>query len=241
MDSPIIVAGLEKSGKTSLICALIQIAFKHGLALAAFKPFDTGIIKRNAEERIGDGELFCRNMTGEPMEALVAPYIANEDYPVEMAFRRDSIKIDWNFIRERLKILGDLYNSTLVELPPSLFTPITEKKMTFEWLQESGSRLIWLIHPTQQQFERNLAEIHLLKSLGLNVHLVMNNASKITNQDLLFYIWEKIEKFTEQEMEGMIPFVKNLETDFVKLGSKIEENLPGLMDRLFGNKEHAEK
>jgi len=227
------VSGLNKCGKTAFICALIQLGFRSNLNLAALKPFDVGLIRRNATEEPSDGELFCRNMTGEPMEVLVSPYVANEFYPVEMAFRRDGIRINWGFLNERLSILNNLYHFTLIELPGSLYTSITEEKTVSDWLRESRNRVIWLINPCPEQFEQNLAEISLLKSLKLEVDLVMNNISPVTDQDLLFYMWEKIERLAEQEIVGMIPHIKHLNNDFSRLGEKLATALPGLIDKLF--------
>ncbi|MBU2646696.1 AAA family ATPase [bacterium] len=229
---PVMVAGLRKSGKTAFICALIQLGHLSNINLAALKPFDIGLIQRNAIEGTSDGELFCRQMAGDPMEILVSPYVANEVYPVEMAFRRDGIKINWGFLRERLKILNNLYALTLVELPGSLYTPVTEEKMVFNWLRESGNRVIWLINPVAEQFEQNLAEISLLKSLDLEVDLVINNTAPITNQDLLMYIWEKIEQQSGQEIVGMVPHVRNLENSFGRMAEKTARALPSLIDRL---------
>ena len=226
------VGGLTRCGKTALICGLIQLGFRSNLSLAALKPFDIGLIKRNASEEPSDGELFCRNMTGEPMEILVSPYVANESYPIEMAFRRDGIRINWGFLNERLGILNSLYNFTMIELPGSLYTSITEEKTVSDWLRESRNRVIWLINPSPAQFEQNLAEISLLKSLELEVDLVMNNINPVSDQDLLFYMWEKIERLAEQEIVGMIPHIKHLDNDYIDLGEKIAAALPGLIDGL---------
>lgn len=228
----VVVAGLSRCGKTAFICALMQLGRRSGIELAALKPFDVGLIRRNALEEISDGELFCQNMTGDPMEILVSPYVANEFYPIEMAFRRDGIKINWGFLKERLSILNDLYSATLIELPGSLYTPITEKKMGFDWLQESDNRGVYLINPVAEQFEQNLAEIALLKRLNLEIDLVINNTAPVQNQDLLLYIWEKIEQLAEQQIVGMIPYVRNLGHDFARLGDKTAAAIPGLIDRL---------
>ena len=117
MGRQYVIAGLEKSGKTAFICALIKLAAKRHIQAAAFKPFDKGLLKRNAIEMLGDGERYCRYMSGDPMETLVSPYCANEDYPMEMSFRRDGIRISWDLLKQRLKILDDLYDVTLIELP----------------------------------------------------------------------------------------------------------------------------
>ena len=226
------VAGLNKCGKTAFICALIQLGRRSGTEMAGLKPFDVGLIKRNALEEISDGELYCQNMTGDPMEILVSPYVANEFYPIEMAFRRDGIRINWGFLKERLNILNDLYSTTFIELPGSLYTPITEKKMGFDWLKESENRVVWLINPVAEQFEQNLAEITLLKSLNLEADLVINNTAPVQNQDLLLYIWEKIEQLAEQQIVGMIPYVRNMGRDFAKLADKTAAAIPGLIDRL---------
>lgn len=229
---PVMVAGLNGCGKTAFICALIQLGLRSSIHLAALKPFDIGLIRRNANEEPSDGELFCRNMAGEPMEVLVSPYVANEFYPVEMAFRRDGIKINWGFLNERLSILNDLYRFTLIEVPGSLYTSLTEEKMVFDWLRESRNPVIWLINPCPDQFEQNLAEISLLKSLDLEVDLVMNNIAPVTDQDLLFYMWEKIERLVKHEIVGLIPHIKNMDNDFGSLAEKISAALPSLVDRL---------
>ena len=174
-------------------------------------------------------------MTGEPVETLVSPYIAHETYPIEMAFRRDGINVNWGFISERLKVLNTTYEFTLIESPSDLFSPITEEKMTFQWIQERFERVIWIIHPVPEQFEHNLAEIHLLKTLDTDISLVMNNASDIRDQDLLFYIWEKIETFASQEIEGMVPFIKEEERREVEMAKKILSYLPNLVKSLISD------
>ncbi len=73
MKSPIVVAGLENTGKTTFINAILQQAKKKGQSGSALKPFELGLLKRNANEAFSDGELFCKNMQGEPMETLVSP------------------------------------------------------------------------------------------------------------------------------------------------------------------------
>lgn len=232
-NRPIFIGGLSNSGKTTLICILIQIALSHKKNFAAFKPFDTGLIQYNADETETDGERFCANMTGDPMNVLVSPYIAHEKYPIEMAFRRDGIRVDWNFIQERIKILNKNYDQTLIELPPSLFSPITEEKMMFDWLRESDNSIIWIINPSREDFSQNLAEIHHLKSLGIQLDLVINNASKIMDQDLLFYIWEKVENFTGIELYGMIPFINDLGCNYQKSIPMVKKFTPDLISRFF--------
>ncbi len=236
MNSVIMIGGLERSGKTSLICSLMQIARQKGHSYAGFKPFDTGLLKRNAVEQRSDGELICQNMSGEPMVTLVSPYMAHEEFPVEMSFRRDGIRIDPAFIKERIRILTELYDRILIELLPSLFTPLNEKMIQSDWIQKTGNSIIWLINPQQDKFNQNLAEIQRMKDLGITFKLVLNNTSKISNQDLVFYIWEKIEKFADQEVEGMIPHISNLGDNDSLLNQKIEEHLPKFLDAILASK-----
>ena len=226
------IAGLENSGKTALICSLIQLGYRSKLNFAALKPFDKGLLHRNATEQLSDGALFCSNMTGEPMEILVSPYVAHENFPIEMSFRRDGIKINWGFVNERLSILGNLYNMTFLESPGGLCSPITEEKSVSEWMKEAGYRVIMLLNGDGRQFEQNLAEIALLKRLELDTEIVINNTSPIEDQDLLFFMWEKYEQLAEQEIAGMIPYVRDLDNDFTRLTDKLESALPSLVDSL---------
>jgi dethiobiotin synthetase len=202
---------------------------------AAFKPFDKGLLKRNAIEMTGDGEKFCQLMKGEPMETLVSPYCANEDYPVEMSFRRDGIRIKWSVIQQRIKILTDTYDRTFIETPPSLLMPLTEEMMVIDWLKELQAEIIWIFHPLQQQFIQNLFEIRLLKEYGLNYTVVFNNASQTFDQDLQFYIWEKTEWFADREAAGMIPFIPAFADNYEKLGRKLAENMPVLLETLLSD------
>lgn len=229
----IAIAGLPHSGKTSLICGFAWLLKQQKRNIAGFKPFENGLLQRNATETPSDAEIICRVMTGEPMENLVSPYIANEPYPIEMAFRRDGIRANQGFINERINLLSDLYHFTLIECPGSLFTPVFEAKMVYDWLVDLNVPVLWVIDPVQSSFEHNLAEIEKLVTLDAPVHLIFNNASKIIDQDLMFFIWEKIESIAGREAVGMIPFVKNLEDSYEPLAKRIEENIPSLIDELF--------
>ena len=233
--APIFIGGLENSGKTSFLCALIEVAKSRGREIATFKPFDTGLLKRNADEAPGDGELFCRKMAGEPTEGLVSPYIAHETYPVEMALRRDGITINEAFLRERIAVLSGRYRDLFIELPPGLFTPVSEKKLAYEWMLSFSDRIVWIIHPIAGQLEHNLAEIDLLKRLQCQIHLVLNNATKITDQDLLFFQWGKIESFAAQQIEGMTPFVEDLPNNGETMKQKTIEAVPSLLNTLLGD------
>lgn len=231
-NRPIVVAGLPKCGKTTLICALICEALAKSHKIAGLKPFDAGILRRNASEIPSDGELFCQYMEGEPLENLVLPYSAHEDYPIEMAFRRDGIRVNWKVLQERLKMLSEHYQTTLVESPGSLLTPLSEDKQFIEWAAELDAEFIWVINPIQDDFTQNLAEINLLKDRGFPFRLVFNNVDELKDQDLAFYIWEKIEQIADQQAEGMVPHVKTEEGLEPKVGEKIAENVPGLLDCL---------
>jgi len=230
---PILVAGLPQAGKTAFICAMIRLAEKHHLNAAAIKPFDTGLLKRNAGEQLGDGELICKTMSGDPTESLIAPYVAHEDYPLEMALRRDGVKVEWEKIHERLLLLDEKYDLTFIECPPSLYTPLNEAKSAYQWVADIGKEIVWIIHPVHEQFTHNLAEIQLIKNLDLQAYYLLNNASKIKDQDLLFYIWEKLESVTEQTMAGMIPFDKEIDNTFENLAGMIEDSIPVTVEALF--------
>jgi dethiobiotin synthetase len=226
------IGGLKGSGKTTFICALLHLGRQYGLSPGAFKPFDAGLLRRNADEEFGDGELFCRYMDHQPAETLVAPYYAHESYPLEMSLRRDGIRVDWKMLDERIALLNEHYHPTLIELPDSLFAPITVEKRISDWMLEHGGPVVWLVHPLAATFTQNLAEITQLKHLGIPFELVMNNVSRIRDQDLMFYVWEKIEGFADQPIIGLIPHVRKLPTTFDALGRKIEANLPDLVARL---------
>jgi len=74
---PFLINGLSNSGKTTSICGLIKIGLTRQQYFAGFKPFDTGLMKRNASEQLSDGEIYLNHMTGEPTEGLVSPYMGH--------------------------------------------------------------------------------------------------------------------------------------------------------------------
>ncbi|MDH5561694.1 MAG: hypothetical protein OEY59_12665 [Deltaproteobacteria bacterium] len=232
-SKPIFVGGLYQSGKTTLIRSLIHLGKKFHDNCAGFKAFDQGRLIKNATEEKTDGEFFCEMMIGEPMETLVSPYIAHEDYPIEMAFRRDGIRIDWGFIKERLRILDENYDKTFIELPPGLYTPLNDKKLTYEWMSDISKEVIWIIQPQKDRFEHNMGEIKLLLSQDFNIHIIMNHYPKTLDQSLMLYIWETVEKFANQQIEGMIPFTDLDKKGIPAMAEKIELNVPGLINRLF--------
>ena len=232
-DNRILVGGLGNSGKTTFICSLLSLATKQGRNFAGFKPFDVGLLDHNAKEEKSDGEWICEHMQGEPMVTLVSPYLAHESYPVELSFRRDGIRIDWNHIDDRLKLLDRLYDKTLIEMPPGLLTSLTEDKLAYQWGKEVSKQVIWMIRPEQHLLESNLSQINLLQTAGFKIFLVFNNCSKKFDQDLIFYFWEKLEKFAEQQLEGMIPYFENPRENIDPFIEKLKENLPTLINYLF--------
>ena len=232
LDNRILVGGLGKSGKTTFICSLLNLAKQKGKNFAGFKPFDVGLLEHNAREEKSDGELICDFMQGEPMVTLVSPYLAHESYPVELSFRRDGIRIDWNFINDRMKLLDQLYDKTLIEMPPGLLTSLTEDKMAYQWGKEVSKQVIWMIRPEQHLLESNLSQINLLQTAGFTIFLVFNNCSKKFDQDLIFYFWEKLEKFADQQLEGMIPYFEKPLENLDPFNEKLQENLPTLINYL---------
>lgn len=232
MQKPIIIAGLEAAGKTSVMCSIIELAKRRDIQLAGFLPFETKMIKKYATDSKLDGQIICEYMTGEPMVNLVAPYIAHEDYPVELAYRRDGIKADMGFLKERLSILSQHYSQTMVEMCESLYSPINEDYFAVDWMQLHSNDVLYVIKPGRLWVEWNLAEISILKQKGFNVVLMFNNTVTIKDQDLLFYTWEKIEKLTEQQIEGMIPFIPDMNGDLKKMADVLEEHVPGIFKKL---------
>lgn len=233
--TPVLINGLKSSGKTTIINGLIKLFQTKNQNFAGFKPFDIGLMRRNANEQFSDGELYSTVMTGEPLQTLISPYIAHEYYPVEMAFRRDGISINEQFLKDRLKTLDDNYSGILLEGPGSLFEPITEKKQYYEWMLSKSNNVIWIMDLNHDQFTHNLAELNLLKTLDCNITLIFNNCHKNQDQDLMFYLWEKMESSLEMQAAGMIPFVSEIYENIDVLADKIGENIAPVVDNLLSS------
>lgn len=229
---PILIGGLESSGKTLIGCAILQIATAAGFEWGAMKPFDAGLLERNASELEHDAGFYCRFMAGKPAESLVSPYIAHENYPIEMAYFRDGIRIDWKLIDNRINILMKRYHQIIVELPPGLCSPLSEDMMTLDWAMSVSDQIIWVMNPQADQLEHNIIELKALFEKKANVMILINNLKKVVDTDLLFFIWEKIEKIFHLEVEGMIPHIPNC-----KIGSEVvtdvfNKNVPNLFKKM---------
>ena len=224
------VCGLKGAGKTSLIQGLIQRGNAKGEQPAGFKPFETDQLGRNAREEDADGEIFVSLMQKEPNENLINPYKANEDYPVEMAFRRDGIQIKWDYVASRKQILCQHYDPVYIETPAGLFTPLTEDKDLLAWMVEWDLPILYVLSQKKEHFPLQLAEIELLKAKGLNYHLWLNNPVMPKDGDYLFYLWEKSEIHAGQLIEGMLPFIPEPTPESIAI--QIEEHLPGLLKKI---------
>ena len=230
MNKTFIVAGLTGSGKTTLITALIKHSKAQGNKAGAYKPFSHSQLIHNAEDSLTDGEVFCNVMADEPSQAFVSPYLATEDYPIEMAYRRDGIRIDWSFIKERKNLLGEHYSPLYIEVPAGLLTPLSEAKSNLEWIIEQEAPIIYCLTPKKADFAFQMAEVSLLKEKNLKFHLLINNLVPPRDGDYLFYLWEKIELLSDQNIEGMLPFSKDLDLD--KMASLAAEHLPTLIKEI---------
>jgi len=220
----LLVAGLPGSGKTHLILSLMAWVKAQGISPAAFKPFEVAGIAHNATETPTDGERYAQMMSGEPLSTLINPYIANEDYPVELAFRRDGIKMQPKLLADRQQILLENYGCLFVELPAGLAQPISETQDSLDWALEQEASILYLIRPGTEPFTETLLEIARLKASGANFMFAFSNASDLKDGDWIFYQWEKLEAAAAQQAEGMLPHQK----DPQKLVQGMDQYLPKL-------------
>lgn len=228
-----LVAGLPRSGKTTLILALMERAKMLGETPGAMKPFDVGQLRRNAQEAASDGQLFQGCMQGNPAETLVSPYMAHEVYPVELAFRRDGITLNWQYLHERLTIMAKHYQPLFVELPGSMMTPLDEATTTLAWAQRLNSPLIYALRPEAELLASQMAEVALLKAHKLEFHLWINNQQSPQDGDFLFYFWEKMEALAEQQIEGMLPFAPEITAE--ERAQSLGKHLAGLLAKIDGD------
>lgn len=225
----ILVSGLQGSGKTNLILSLLSKSKIEGRGLGAFKPFDKGLLAKNATESATDAELFAALMEKEPMTTLITPYMAHESYPLEMSYRREGIKVDFEHVRTRLQVLCQTYSQVWIELPESLMSPLVEGRTVLDWAKEQKAPLVHVINPMPETFGWELAEINALVESGLELYMVINNPNQPQDADYLFYLWETIEKQTGLQIEGMHPHL--IDADDETRIEALAKHLPNLTDR----------
>lgn len=226
----LVLGGLPQAGKTAVIEGLLFALKARGKSGAGYKPFDSGLIAHNARELPMDCERLARQMDHSPSLALVTPYTGYEDYPIELALRRDSTKVDWKFIAARRQIIEKSYDFCLTEVPGGLATPLTEEKSVFDWLKELGEEVVYLVRPEPKGLNQMLLELERLNQSDLEYSLVFCNLAGNQDGDWMFYQWEKAEATAGRQALGMLPFLD--EPTAENLGAAIEEHLPGLIDRL---------
>ncbi|OGG94909.1 MAG: hypothetical protein A2527_10045 [Candidatus Lambdaproteobacteria bacterium RIFOXYD2_FULL_50_16] len=224
------LAGLSGSGKTHLTLALMEWFKLKGKEVAAFKPFAVNALGHNANEQASDAELYAAQMTGEPANTLINPYVAQENYPIELAFRRDGIKVRPKLLAERQTLLLDHYAKLMVELPGGLAESVDEKTKVIDWAIAQVTPLFYLIRPSKERFNETLLEMDLLRRSQVEFYFAFNNANHLKDGDWLFYQWEKLEAVADCQAEGMLPF----EPDPKVLALKLEEYLPKLTGLLNG-------
>ena len=224
------LAGLPRAGKTSLIEGLLVALKARGKEGAGYKPFDTALLAHNAAEEAMDCERLARHMAHSPSLALITPYTGHEDYPVELALRRDGTQVDWKFLENRRRILFESYDFVLTETPGGLATPLSERKSVLDWLGEWKEEVIYLVRPEPQGLNQMLLELEQLNQSGLEYSLVFCNLQGSQDGDWIFYQWEKAEAVAGRQALGMLPFLGEPSPE--TLAQAIERHLPGLVDRL---------
>lgn len=229
---PLFITGDVHSGKTLLIKGLLSGLTQSKQNPAAFKPFDTGLIRQNALEQELDCEAFAQLMSGEPSSNWITPFLANEPYPVEMALRRDGLKIDWRLVHSRQKSLSDHYSHLIIETPPGLATPLDEEHQVLDWLVKEKAEVLYLVEPQSGGLNAALLEVEQLERSGLQYHLLFNNRSRLLDGDLMFYQWEKLEAASNRQAIGMLPTLKA--TDPKSSAAAIREHAPKLFELLEG-------
>lgn len=235
------ICGKQGTGKTAIIRAILRLAKAHHKYFAGFKPFDEGLLNYNSRDILSDGEEIALEMKDRPNVNLISPYIANEDYPFEMSFRRDGGSINEKLLESRLKTLITKYGKTFIEMPQGLFTPLTEDKTNLDWIKEvftkrpsnTTAEIIWVVQPEKKDFEYNLSQLAHLKNSGIPFKILLNNSNASTDQDFLFYLWEKLEDFTGQEILGMIPYTEETNDIFDDFVDRFEENLSAYLEPFF--------
>lgn len=222
------VAGLPKVGKSLLIQGLIHLLHSQGHNPGGSKPFDVGLIQKNAQDLTLDAQSFAESMQGEPSTNWITPYFGNENYPIEMALRRDGIQVNWKILQQRQHSLATHYNPILVETPGGLCAPITEQIQVIDWLITEQAHLIYLICPKAKRLNETLLEIRLLQESKLEYSLVFNHPGPIKDGDFLFFQWEKVEAAANKQALGMLPNIT--EPDPHKVAQAITDHLPKIQD-----------
>jgi len=229
-NGSILVAGLKNAGKTSLITAILESGKEKNLRIGAAKFFDGNLSRMNQEEKLTDAEKILRVIEPKAGINLITPYHSYGNFPLEFSFQFDYIAVDLTVAEKNLRILQNNYDPLLLETPPSLYMPITEQSFTLDWMKTIGKKVFWVACIEEDNLPANLSELEHLKRNGFEVRIILNNAGKIQNAELLFYFWTKMEQSTGYPVLGMIPFIDNPEENRTNFREKVEANLKNLFD-----------
>lgn len=215
MNKKIVVFGVQNSGKTfvaSLLKKIIEQETKHKVGY--FKPFETSSLLRNAKEELSDAEFFVDKFNLEEGVNLITPYIANEDYSFEFSSLRDGIKLNHEKLSHRIQIIEKAYSLVLIESPQGgLFDPIENERSFYDLMDSKENIYIWTVNPLKENFNRCYEIYRLLKSMGIKTLILINNQTNSPDGSLLKYYWEKLSQEKDQFVLGMIPFIKDLDSE----------------------------
>ncbi|MBL0691493.1 MAG: hypothetical protein JJV97_04110 [SAR324 cluster bacterium] len=221
----VVVGGLKKSGKTTLIKHLLDWSNQCSdlSAWGAFKPFDCSLSTKNKLDLYSDGEIFSKIIKNNPHSSIINPYLMYPDSPFDYATVQSLVKIDLKKLSQLYKKLTTSYNNNIwIESFDLWHAPIKDDLCWLDWSKKITNRALWIMTPEKELFNMNLSQIILMRDNFSVASVILNNHSANRDHHWLQYCWEKIELCYNVQVLGIY---QKIGEDKVASNKKIVKNI----------------
>ena len=211
----IVVAGLAGCGKTFTILkflAAANLVFPHQ-AVGAAKPFDTGLMTKNAREQTSDGEIFSAILAQQPNSTFLTPYLTYSSYPFEFSLAEEGNRLNYAFLEARLLKLTKFFKPIFLESPGGLATPLSPQTSFLDWSAAKLRAALLVFDLDPKSFSSTLLEAEKLKLAFPHAAVVLNARGDNPPPTWLDYVQNKLEQEMGLAVLGFIPH-QSLTTEF---------------------------
>jgi len=159
----------------------------------------------------------------------VAPCILKFPASPHLAAKLENLGIDISSIEKSYKRLADDFETVLVEGAGGILVPVNEEVLVVDIVQKLNLSVLIVAENRLGAINQTLMTVGELKARGINIlGIIFNQVSKEESEIVLKDNPKIVEKFSQVEVLGELPFVKKVEDlseVFSDIGEKILKKL----------------
>lgn len=242
MINGIFITGTDTGiGKTIVAGGIAAALKKSGIDVGVFKPFETGISRKNGKWQIQDGAFLKRAAGVNDPDCLVTPFCFENPLAPYAAAKMENVQIDLNEIYAAFRKLTTKHQLILVEGAGGLLVPIKKNYLYADLARDLDLPVIIVARPGLGTINHTLLTVKAAHSYGLNIiGIIFNNydnsdfgTAEKTNPEV-------IKEFSAVPILGETPFVPGPGVESMR--KAIEENIDiNKIARLISGEEQEEE